>query len=477
MSRTTRRRASAAAFVVLIPLVAWTAVAQPKLAPLGESPAALIERATTAYAQGRYQDALETARRAADAAPRLLPAQLLRGEMAEFMGEFDEAGRTYAQAKTLAPDNNTVRYRAATFATRIGDYDRALRELDAILATEPKAAQLFFRWAPPSFQNALLKRSPALAQFVDLQIDILMEKGDLAGARSLAQRHGIVEPGRDYCADANRKKASKRSSPDDVFKAFRLAALGQPDSADCIWWYGQWLTDEGYMRLGRLMVEEGTRLTPSPANKESGNRFVRIRLGGAHPIAKRAESLFMIAKQRYLRDGDVEGAARLFDESLRVSPTFARPYAYKARMARDDGDREAALGWLRRGVEADPESWRTWHNLGRLLLVAERWDEAAPTLTRAVALFPDDVGGRLALARALYAVGDWAGYHTHTEYVVKLMRGLRDAKAVDDLAKFSPKVQLVDDPEDFFAKFQRWGPGAALPPMPDPSLIIGWNQD
>jgi tetratricopeptide (TPR) repeat protein len=204
---------------------------------------------------------------------------------------------------------------------------------------------------------------------------------------------------------------------------------------------------------------------------------VRIRLGGAHPIAKRAESLFMIAKQRYLRDGDVDGAARLFDESLRLSPTFARPYAYKARMARDDGDREAAIGWLRRGVEADPESWRTWHNLGRLLIVAERWDEAAPALTRAVALFPDDVGGRLALARALYAVGDWDGYRTHTEHVVKVMRALRDAKVVDDLKKLAPKVRLVDDPEEFFEKFQRWGPGAALPPMPDTSLIIGWNQD
>jgi tetratricopeptide (TPR) repeat protein len=225
------------------------------------------------------------------------------------------------------------------------------------------------------------------------------------------------------------------------------------------------------------MVEEGTRRTPSAANKESGSRFVRIRLGGAQPVAKRAESLFMIAKQRYLRDGDVDGAARLFDESLRVSPSFARPYAYKARLALDDGDREAAVRWLRRGVEADPESWRTWHNLGRLLLSTERWDEATAALTRAVTLFPDDVGGRLALARARYAVGDWDGYRRQTEHVVKLMRGLRDAKLIDDPTNLSPKVRLVDDPEDFFAKFQRWGPGAAMPPMPDPSVIIGWNQD
>src|ERR671923_725389 len=277
---------------------------------LGESPAALIERARAAYTQGRYHDALATARRAAEAAPRSVIAQLARGGMAEFMGEFDEAAQAYAQAQALAPNDNATRYRMASFATRVGDYDRALRELDAILATQPKAAQLFFRWAPPFVQKPLLKRTPALEQFVELQIDILMEKGDLAGARRLAYRHAIVEPGRDYCAEANVKKTG-HGSADEVFRAFRLAALGQPAAADCIWWYGQWLTDEGYMRLGRLMVEEGTRVTGAEANKAAGARYVRIRLG-AKPVSKRAESLFLVARQRLLRDGDHEGAARLF---------------------------------------------------------------------------------------------------------------------------------------------------------------------
>src|SRR2546429_2190516 len=141
--------------------------------------------------------------------------------MAEFMGEFDEAAQAYAQAQALAPSDNTTRYRMASFATRVGDYDRALRELDAILATQPKAAQLFFRWAPPFVQKPLLKRSPALEQFVELQIDILMEKGDLAGARRLAHRHPIVEPVRDCCASANVMNIAG-GRPDRRFKAFRL---------------------------------------------------------------------------------------------------------------------------------------------------------------------------------------------------------------------------------------------------------------
>jgi tetratricopeptide (TPR) repeat protein len=462
MSGATRRRLTVTSVAIVVGVGSVAAMAQPRPAPLGESAATLVERARAAYVRGRYQDALETARRAADVAPRSVPAQLARGGMAEFMGEFDEAAQAYTQAQALAPNDNATRYRMASFATRVGDYDRALRELDAILATQPTAAQLVFRWAPPFVQRPLVKRSPALEQLVELQIDIMMEKGDLVGARRHAQRHAIIESGRDYCAEANQKKAGTGSS-DDVFRAFRLAALAQPESADCIWWYGQWLSDEGYMRLGRLMVEEGTRVAGSTANKDSGNRFVRIRLGGTRPPSKRAESLFMIAKQRYLRDDDADGAGRLFDESLRLSPAFARPYSYKARLALDDGDREAALRWLQRGVEADPESWRTWHNLGRLLLAVQRSDEAERALTRAVELFPDDIGGRLALARVLYARGAWDGYRKHTEHALGLARGVRG--------------EGVREPTEFLAKFQRWGPGAALPPTPDPRVILGWNQD
>jgi tetratricopeptide (TPR) repeat protein len=446
---------------------AGTAAAQERSAA-GESSGALVERARAAYAQGRYREALDLARRAAEAAPRSVPAAQARGGMAEFMGEFDEAQQAFAQAQALAPGDNGTRYRVASLAVRVGDYDRALRELDAILASQPKSMQLFFQWAPAFLQASLLRQSPALEQFVQLQIDILMEKGDLAEARRLARRHAVVESGRGYCGEANATRAGKGSA-DEVFRAFRLAALAEPEAADCIWWYGQWLTDEGYMRLGRLMVEEGTRVTASTANKESGARYVRIRLGGSRPVAKRAESLFLIAKQRYQRDGDVEGAARLFDESLRLSPACARPYSYRARMAWDDGDREGAVRWLRRGVQADPDSWRTWHNLGKALLAVERWEEAERALSRALALFPDDVGGRIALGRALYAQGKHDAYRRETQRAVGFARGF--------FAQGAGIADTVKEPAEFLAKVERWGPGAALPPAPDPRVILGWNQD
>src|SRR2546428_11453233 len=103
---------------------------------------------------------------------------------------------------------------------------------------------------------------------------------------------------------------------------------------------------------------------------------MRIRLGGERPVAKRAESLFMIAKQRYLRDGDADGAARLFDEVLRLSPVFARPNSYKARLALDDGDREAGERRRQRGLGAGSEPRATRPNLGRPLPGAGPWGDA-----------------------------------------------------------------------------------------------------
>ena len=156
-----------------------------------------------------------------------------------------------------------------------------------------------FQWAPTYMQPALLRDHPSLEQIVQVKLDILTEKGDLAQARQLARSYAIVKPGENYCGEAQAKSRAG-AERDETFKAFRLATLGQPEAADCIWWYGQWLSDEGYVRLGRLMVIEGTRVTPSATNKESGARYLKIRLGGNREVPKRAEQLFLIARQRYL---------------------------------------------------------------------------------------------------------------------------------------------------------------------------------
>src|SRR5262249_57787383 len=145
----------------------------------------------------------------------------------------------------------------------------------------------------------------------------------------------------------------------------------------------------------------------SAASRESGAGSARMRVGGNRAVPRRAEQLFLIARQRYLREGDLGGAPRLFDECIRLAPAFARPYNYRALMAADQGDREAALAWYGKGLKADADSWRTHRNLGKLLSEMERHPEAEMHLRKTVELFGDDAGGHLALARVLYAEGKY----------------------------------------------------------------------
>jgi len=428
-----------------------------------ESPTALLERAHQAYRQGRFLEALEAARGAAQGAPRSRDALLARGTMAEFMGEFDEAARAYGDAIALAPNDPALHYALASLAVRLGDYDRALRELDTIFKSQPWPAQLLFRYAPVSVQKRLMATNRVLAQLVQLQVDILMEKGDLGAARQTAWRYAIVEPGRDYCGQSKGPAASGVSR-DERFTRLRLATLAQPTAGDCIWWYGQYLTDDGYMRLGRLIVTEALKHGDSEERKQPGYRYVRSRLAGGRDVPKRAESLFLAARQRYLRDGDVDGAERLLDEALRVAPSFVRPYTMKARIAQDAGNPDDALQWLRRGLEADPDSWRALHNLGRSLLELERWEESERALVKAVQLFPEDMEGRLRLARALYAQGKFDRYAAETRNALQIARGWSRGSAVAGAATF-------------LEKFERWGPGAAPPPAPDVEPLLGYGQD
>src|SRR4029453_3374900 len=270
-----------------------------------------VDRAVAAFRAGRHVEALAAARRAADASPTAARALTTRASIAEFMGEFDEARTFYDKAAALTPDDPGLIYRQASYAVRVGEYDRVLAQLDRLLALHSRQVRWLFQYAPTRLQGQLLRENPSLEHIVQIKIDILMEKGDLAQARRMAQGYAIIQAGQDYCGRA--RGLMRNGGSDEILKAFRLATLGQPDAADCIWWYGQWLSDEGYVRLGRVMVIEGSRVTPSAANKESG-------------------APFLIAPQRYLRDGDIEGATRLFDECIRLAPGFARPYNYRALM-------------------------------------------------------------------------------------------------------------------------------------------------
>jgi tetratricopeptide (TPR) repeat protein len=449
---------AALVLVALLALLVW-----PLAGAAEESDADLIaqvERVTRAYRDGRFHEALSGARELVRQVPGDPAARTLYGSIAEYIGEFDEALIAYAEARTLAPDHPAAQYRMGALLVRLGAYDQALNHLDFFVTSFPWEVRWKFLNGQPEQKAEVVKTERGLEAIAQLKVDIVMEKGELAQARTLAREYGLVTPGHDYCADA-RQGSGRRG--DEQFKAFRLAALATPPDADCVWWYGQWLTDEGYVRLAQLVVAEAAHLTTSTVNKRLGERYLRIRLMDGRRISKRAEQLAIIGRQRYLRERDAGGATQVLEEAIRLEPTFPRPYLHLARIAWERNEHESALSWLERALKADPDHWRAHRNLAQALVGLGRYADAEPRLRRALELFADDPGAHLMLARVLYAQGK------HDEYV-KETRAALQITATWSRQEF-PEVR------DFLAKYEAGGKVTALPPTPDPRILMGWNQD
>src|SRR2546422_10029347 len=122
--------------IALTLLLAPAAAAQPR--PAVAPPSGHLERAQAEFQAGRYTEALEEARRAADSAPTSGRALTARASMAEFLGEVNEARTFYDRAVALAPDEPGGIYHPASFAVRGGEDDRALGPLHRLLVVHPR---------------------------------------------------------------------------------------------------------------------------------------------------------------------------------------------------------------------------------------------------------------------------------------------------------------------------------------------------
>jgi tetratricopeptide (TPR) repeat protein len=397
-----------------------------------------LQRARAAFHASRFAEVLKESSQVTVASLSSVELLLAKGEISEFFGEFDEAQEAYTKASAMSPNDPAVMYRTASLETRVGHSKQALQLLDRILASH---AKLTF-----------------IEPIIQLKIDIHLEQGDLESARKLAWAHGIVQRNQGYCAKGQRTPESRPR-----MKLFRLAILAEPQEGDCFWWFGQGLTDPGFVRMARAMVMESMRVKRSVSIQAVPEDFLKARLSQGRAISKLVEQLSIAGRERYLRENDVDGAVRLLEKAISLDPAYVRPCNDLARIAADQGKHDVAITWLTRATKADPNAWASHRALGKVLAAVERYGEAEVQLRKALTLSGGDVGGRVALGRVLYAQGKFDEYVKETSEALKLAKGFGGHEL--------PGVSA------YLEAYKQGKPRQVLPPSPDPPIIAGWKYE
>jgi len=89
--------------------------------------------------------------------------------------------------------------------------------------------------------------------------------------------------------------------------------------------------------------------------------------------------------KRALKQGRLGLAAKAFQKDSKANPTDAEPHRWLARTHKRRGDFKAALGAWKRWLEAKPEDWTAWQQVGDLYFATGQYAAALNAFERVVA--------------------------------------------------------------------------------------------
>ncbi|WP_172196129.1 tetratricopeptide repeat protein [Saccharibacillus qingshengii] len=118
-----------------------------------------------------------------------------------------------------------------------------------------------------------------------------------------------------------------------------------------------------------------------------------------------AETLDYLARCRLML-GDSRGALELFDQTMKMRPTWENPYAGKARVYAHRGKNEEAEAMARRALMLNAESADSWSVLAYVCERTMRLKEAKSCYLRAIELDPRLEEAHVHLSVVYYQLGE-----------------------------------------------------------------------
>jgi tetratricopeptide (TPR) repeat protein len=110
--------------------------------------------------------------------------------------------------------------------------------------------------------------------------------------------------------------------------------------------------------------------------------------------------------ERLFNEGDLDGAAELFQRALEECPGNFQALNNLAVVAITRGENRKAMGFLRTAVEIRPDFLEGRFNLAELYGLEEKWPKAAKELQAILAFKPDDLPSLKRLAQVYVRMGE-----------------------------------------------------------------------
>jgi tetratricopeptide (TPR) repeat protein len=365
-----------------------------------------------------FREALGHFRAATATAPGDVPAQLLRAEAAQTLGEYAEALTAY-QAAVAAGAPRQIAMRAADMTDRIGETEATLRWLARADGTSHEHERAGIRmaalgatacattaWFSPRviWNHCVPLTKRAYGYYADasreevpqLRFHLLVDSGRREPALALARERGWVRDGTDYCG-----RHDLVLQPETMGL---IAMLTRPDDADCLLPLGVRVTDDGAARLGRLMLADRAARSRSAQVRARAAAFLRYRLPG-HEVSKLAEALNATGWRLQNVHERPDEALGVFQKAIAADPRFSWPYHNIGRLYLAWDDNQQALAWLGKALEVNPNHWRAQFNYGVAAARLKRYPEALAAYQRALQMNPGDAHAYANIGWTLVSLG------------------------------------------------------------------------
>jgi tetratricopeptide (TPR) repeat protein len=395
--------------VVLATLVVACLIAPvpvPAQAPPAEAP---LRDGRLAQDRGLIVDALKHFRRATAADPNSTAAHRALGEVAEILGELDEALAAYRAAARLSPSDDAI-VRLASLAERMGLRAEAIAELQ--------------QWLPQASRNNV----------AELLFRVHVTAGNNEAALGLAKARNWVREGADYCG----------APVIGIDKEIRtlLAFVLHPVTARCAVRLAISLTESGHVALPRVVLGGIAQKATEDGQRKQIQTFMKTHLP-AHDVPPLAETLNFTALRLATRYRLADEAIALYKRAIAADPKFSWPLRNLGALYAQRGQLDEALDASRRATAVDPNDWRAAVNLGAVAQQARSWEEARIAYTNAAVLDPTSATDFMNAGRMAIYLGNREEGLKALQHALTLDRRLAPAQAF--LRTAPDRLQMVDE--------------------------------